>query len=161
MEQIVGPLLYKKVLVWLDDVLGFAKSPEGLLDVLEAFLQRCEQFGLKLHPRKCHFFMQKASWCGNVISADGVAHSPERVQGLVEMASPRTAGNLQHFLCAVGWMRQNIPQLTALTSDLHVLLDIAAKSVGSRKKTKLEFVLSDGPPHMTLPFSTSNKRFWI
>ncbi|GMF56130.1 unnamed protein product [Phytophthora fragariaefolia] len=106
MEPIVGPLLYKKVLVRLDDVLGFAKSPERLLDVLEAFLQRCEQFGLKLHPRKCHFFMRKASWCGKVISADGVAHSPEHVQGLVKMASPWTAaGDLQQFLCAVGWMR--------------------------------------------------------
>ncbi|KAJ0408845.1 hypothetical protein P43SY_000741 [Pythium insidiosum] len=112
MEIVLGPLLFKNVLAWLDDVLGFAKTPDELLDVLEQLLSRCQEYGLKLHPRKCHFFLSRVTWCGKVISSQGVEHSPER----------------------------SIPDFAALTLDLQMILDVAAKQAGSRKKVKLQRV---------------------
>ncbi|OWY97308.1 LOW QUALITY PROTEIN: hypothetical protein PHMEG_00032200 [Phytophthora megakarya] len=82
-EQIFGYLLYNRVLVWLDDILNYAESEEELMELLEEVLLRCETFGSKLHPGKCKFFLKEVTWCGKIISENGVTHSPERVQGYV------------------------------------------------------------------------------
>lgn len=142
-ETIFGPLLPNQVLAWLDDILGHARSPSALMDVLKKVLQRCQEFGLKLHPLKCCFFTREATWCGRMISASGVRHCPERVDGLVNLPAPRTAGELQQFLCAVNWMRNNIPEYNALTARLYEILEAAATVAQSRKKARLHRVLLD------------------
>lgn len=55
-----GPLLAKRILVWLDDILGYASSPTKLMAVLKNVLALGEQYGLKLHPSKCCFFTKEA-----------------------------------------------------------------------------------------------------
>jgi hypothetical protein len=125
------------MLAWLDDILGYTESEEALLEVLDKVLERCAAYGLKLHAKKCQFFATEVNWCGRIISAAGVKHCPERVQSLVEMHLPQTAGDLQQYLCAASWMRQSIPEYTRITSCLYDALGRAAKLVGSHKKTPL------------------------
>ncbi|KAH9128004.1 hypothetical protein LEN26_009174 [Aphanomyces euteiches] len=109
---------------WLDDILGYSPTVDGLLDVLES----------------CSFYMTTAKWCGELISAKGISHCPERIAGLSDLATPRTAAQLQQFLCAANWMRASLPMYTALVDPLMRILDVAAKSVASRKQRKLEKV---------------------
>ena len=139
-ETIFGDMLYSRLLAWLDDVLGFAADDVALMGTLETVLQRCAEYGLKLHPKKCEFYVPKAKWCGKIISKDGVAHCPERVAGLVDMQPPTTGADLQQLLCAVNWMRGSIPMYSTVTANLYELLEAAAKAAGSRKKTKLQRV---------------------
>jgi hypothetical protein len=89
----------------------------------------------------CIFFATEVKWCGRMISADGVRHCPERVQGLVDMQPPRTAADLQQFVCAVNWMRQSIPEYTKVMRHLYDRLEEAMKAAGSQKKTKLSKML--------------------
>jgi hypothetical protein len=100
MEQVMAPLLNRGVKVWIDDVLGHARNEQELLARLKIVFGRCRQFKLKLHPGKCDFLTTTVKWCGKIISADGVAHCPKRIQGLVDMQTPQTAADLQQFLCA-------------------------------------------------------------
>ncbi|ETV75061.1 hypothetical protein H257_10660 [Aphanomyces astaci] len=44
--------LYKCLLTWLDDLLGYHKTPSGLLLTLAEVLEVCAKRGLKLHPKK-------------------------------------------------------------------------------------------------------------
>jgi hypothetical protein len=140
-EEIFGDLIGNGILCWLDDILGYAKTQDELMLLLDRVLERCAQYGLKLHAKKCIFFATEVKWCGRMISPDGVRHCPERVQGLVDMQPPRTAADLQQFLCAVNWMRQSIPEYTKLTRRLYDRLEEAMKAAGSRKKTKLSKML--------------------
>ncbi|GMF66728.1 unnamed protein product [Phytophthora fragariaefolia] len=139
-ELIFGDLLYRGVLVWLDDILGYAESEDELIELLEEVLQRCAKYGLKLNPAKCQFFVKEVTWCGKVISAAGVTHSPERVQGLVEMSSPSTAANLQQFVCAVNWMRASIPEFAQVAAPLYNILEKAMQASGHRTKRQLSKV---------------------
>ncbi|KAF0775740.1 hypothetical protein AaE_000560, partial [Aphanomyces astaci] len=59
-HQMFGELLFRGLLAWLDDLLGFAKTTDKLLDMLDQVLSICAQFGLKLSPKKCHFFLREA-----------------------------------------------------------------------------------------------------
>jgi len=140
-EEIFGDLLGDCMLAWLDDILGYAETEDGLLEVLEKVLDWCARFGLKLHAKKCTFFPTEVKWFGRIISADGVRHCPERVQGLVDMKQPRTAGELQQFVCAANWMRQSIPDYSRISDALYKVLERAAKVAGSRKKIHLTKVL--------------------
>ncbi|KAL4087092.1 hypothetical protein PRIC1_012992 [Phytophthora ramorum] len=136
-EEIFGDLLGNGLLCWLDAILGYAKDVEALLELLDQVLERCEKYGLKLHARKCHFYAVEIQWCGKMISAKGVRHFPDRIQVLVDMPIPRTAADLQQFLCAVNWMRQSIPTYNHLTQRLYATLERAMQLEGTRKKTKL------------------------
>ena len=133
-DTIFGDMLYEDLLAWLDDALGYSETQEGLMVTLERLLARCREYGLKLHPDKCCFYDVQAKWCGKIISAAGVAHCPERVAGLVDMQTPTNAGELQQFLCAVNWMRANIPEYAEKTSVLYKVLEDAMKVAQSRKK---------------------------
>ncbi|KAH9137526.1 hypothetical protein AeRB84_017790, partial [Aphanomyces euteiches] len=77
-HQMFGELLFRGLLAWLDDLLGSAKSVASLFDLLDQVLATCAEFGLKLSPKKCHFYLAEAEWCGKIISAAGVTHSPRR-----------------------------------------------------------------------------------
>jgi hypothetical protein len=137
MERVMAPLLNRGVKVWLDDVLGYARSEEELLDRVETVLKRCREFGLKLHPAKCNFYRTVVKWCGKIISAKGVSHCPIRIQGLLDMQTPQTAAELQQFLCACNWMRASIPRYNELVSELTSLMELCMSKSGSRKKNKL------------------------
>jgi transposase InsO family protein len=136
-EQVVGPLLNRGAKVWLDDVLGYAKNEEELLDRLEELLKRCFRYGIKMHPLKCDFFLKIVKWCGRIISGAGVGHCPDRIRGLVEMPPPTMASDLQQFICACNWMRASIPGYNSLVEPLTTLLESCMSKAGSRKKVKL------------------------
>ncbi|GMF43964.1 unnamed protein product [Phytophthora fragariaefolia] len=116
---------------WLDDILGYAADPVNLLEVLERVLAACRSFGLKIHPAKCHFFLREARWCGKIVSGDGIKHCPSRIEGLVSIPDPTNAGQLQQFMCAVNWMRQNIARYSELAAPLLEIVDAAAKDIST------------------------------
>ncbi|KAH9150223.1 hypothetical protein AeRB84_006900, partial [Aphanomyces euteiches] len=130
-------VLFKGLLAWLDDMLGYAETTDDLFYLVEQVLTICSKFGLKLYPRKCDFFLRMAKWCGKLISADGVEYSPSRIQGLCALAPPITAADLQQFVCATNWMRASTPCYTELVAPLRQLLDQATKKNGRAKKIKL------------------------
>ncbi|GMF50274.1 unnamed protein product [Phytophthora fragariaefolia] len=109
-----------------------------LCDLFDRVTQKRADYGLKLHPGKCVFFTKSIKWCGRVISAAGVTHCPDRIQGLVDMAPPITAADLQQLLCSANWMRTSIPEYADITGPLYKTLEVAMKITGSRKKSKLQ-----------------------
>ncbi|KAF0710364.1 hypothetical protein AaE_012560 [Aphanomyces astaci] len=83
-DELFGGLLMHGQLGCLDDLLGYAQTTDELLHLLRKVLEICQAYGLKLHPGKCVFYTTRTVWCGKEISADGVAHAPERIRGLCE-----------------------------------------------------------------------------
>jgi hypothetical protein len=52
-------LLYKLLLIWIDDVLVFAKTIEKFLDGLDRFFGMCAKYGFKLNPKKCTLYKEE------------------------------------------------------------------------------------------------------
>ncbi|KAH9150968.1 hypothetical protein AeRB84_006310 [Aphanomyces euteiches] len=74
------------------------------------------------------------AFCQSIISADGIAHDPDRVQGLRDLEYPATGADLQQFLCATNWMRTSIPDYARLVEPLRGLLEVAVRSAGGSSK---------------------------
>ncbi|KAG2885441.1 hypothetical protein PC116_g17577 [Phytophthora cactorum] len=51
--MVLGDLVNKSVIVWIDDLLVFAETAEELVNVIEAVLQKLDEFGFILNPKKC------------------------------------------------------------------------------------------------------------
>ena len=134
MHEVHGDLMPRHVTAWIDDVVGYAADEAEMLPVLEQAFARYAQYGMKLNPSKGEYFTKEVTWCGRVISASGITHDPERIQGLVDLTAPTTAGDLQQFLGAVGWMRSNIPEFAKLTEPLRACLERACTLAGARTK---------------------------
>lgn len=91
----------------------YAERETKLLENLVTVLERCEIFGVKLHPKKCFFLTVEIVRHGKKIAANGVSHCADLIQGLCEMRRPITGPDLQQFFCAVKCMRNNVPKILA------------------------------------------------
>jgi hypothetical protein len=97
MERCFAKLLYKHLLIGIDDLLLYAEDVDTYLEELFSLMN---EFGLKLSASKSSLFQRSVKWCGKIIDGDGVRHDPQRIAALREMPLPSTAGDLQHFASA-------------------------------------------------------------
>ena len=98
MEWVLAGLHWETLLVYLDDVIVFARTVEEELDRLEKMFQRLRKAGLKLKPKKCELFKQSVLYLGHVVSGDGVTTDPEKIRAVEEWPTPKTRKEVQSFL---------------------------------------------------------------
>ena len=105
MQEALEPLLYRNVLIWIEDVLVYANSDDEFLQALRSVFDRLRHYGIKLNANRCILYTLKAHWCGRVISENGIEFNEDMTQGLIDLEEPHTAAQLQHFLCGMNWIR--------------------------------------------------------
>ncbi|KAG3118146.1 hypothetical protein PI125_g3140 [Phytophthora idaei] len=133
-EMVLGDLVNKSVIVWIDDLLVVAETAEELVNVIEAVLQKLDEFGFILNPKKCSLFLTEVKWCGRIINKDGIGHDPSRMRALREMPPPTTAAELQQFLCATNWMRAGLVDYSCVARPLKERLDAALAGTSKTKR---------------------------
>ncbi|KAF0744145.1 hypothetical protein Ae201684_001287 [Aphanomyces euteiches] len=136
-QEMFADELYRCLLIWLDDLLGYSKTKEGLLAALERVLKICEFRGLQLNPKKCRFYQTEARWCGRIVSGNGVKHDPERIKALQDLKVPVTGQDLQQFICAMNWMRMSIPRYNVVVKPLTDLMEKIYALAGGRTRQKV------------------------
>ena len=70
MNKIFKEDLYKHVLIFLDDVLTFSKTPEEHLDHLEKVSRVLRTAGLRRKPKKCNLFRTEVHFLCHVINKE-------------------------------------------------------------------------------------------
>jgi len=132
-ELTLAELIPMHLAVWVDDILTFAPTIDEHLVLLERIFDLLHGKGFKLHAKKCVLFATEVKWCGKLISASGIKHDEDRIQGLVEMPLPTTAGGLMQFLCAANWVRDSIPDFARTAAPIQAKLEAA---IQGRKRAK-------------------------
>ena len=81
MNRMLAPYLGKFVLVYLDDILIYRKSPEEHAQHLEMVLQKLREHKYNYAKRsKCHFNQPEVEFLGHVVGRDGVRVDPKKVK---------------------------------------------------------------------------------
>eukprot|EP00644_Phytophthora_capsici_P006058 jgi/Phyca11/97997/e_gw1.2.1300.1 len=124
--------MYRSILVWIDDLLLFARGAEEYLTNLRAFFKVVHERRLKLNAKKCVLLDTKVVWCGKVINGTGAKHSPDRLAALTSMALPPTAAALQQFLCAANWLRESMVDYARVVGPLQSKLEAVMAQRGRR-----------------------------
>lgn len=94
----MGDINLKEVLVFLDDLIIFSENLEEHESRWLRVLDRLKQFGLKLSPEKCKFFQKSVRYLGHIVSENGVATDPEKIQALKTWPRPKNLKELRSFL---------------------------------------------------------------
>ena len=80
MEAVLAGLQWKICLIYLHDVITFGKSFDDAMANLQLILERLQNTGLKLKPKKCNIFEKSVSRLGHVMKDEGIAADPEKVK---------------------------------------------------------------------------------
>ncbi len=134
LQMIFGPI-QDKIPQWLHGLLLHCKSVQELLDILRQLFDICNKYGVKLHTRKCRFYMEVVKWCRRLISKEDIKLDPAITSSLISMPRSKTGRELQQFVRAVNWMRSCIPQYNIRRGALSDLRENVYKKAKGRSKT--------------------------
>ena len=123
MQELFSDLLDNGLQVYIDDLLVYGASVTRLWELYDRIFAICARKGLKLSPEKCELVQTKVLWCGREISAEGIRFNPKLTAGLEHASLPATAGDLMHFLAALGWMQIAFPQYEKTIGPMQDLLN--------------------------------------
>ena len=141
---ILGNLVGRACLIYVDDVKVIGRSVEELIVNLRAVLLRFMVRGLFLAAHKLILFAKEVKWCGKLYSETVVRHDPGRMRGLVEVCRPETVGELMKFLQATNWMRLSLPYMAEIVAPLLALMEHRLKGTSLRKSVASQRPLTDG-----------------
>ena len=66
MSEAFKDMLYKKLIIWIDDLLGYCKNYEDWFSSIEETLRIADQCNIKFNVTKCEQFTSKVKFCGRV-----------------------------------------------------------------------------------------------
>ena len=88
MEHVLRGLQWKTLLLYLDDVIVFSNGFDSHIERLEEILCRFREANLKLKPSKCELFQTSVAFLGHIVSKDGVATDPKKVEAIRQWPTP-------------------------------------------------------------------------
>ena len=119
MEQVLAGLPLSVCLIYLDDILVPGRNFEEELYKLHQLFDRLQSAGLKLSPKKCHLFQREVKFLRYVVSKDGVATDPAKVQAVQDWPTPTSATETKRFLGLCSYYHHFIRGFTDIAYPLH------------------------------------------
>ena len=105
-----------------DDLIIGGKTQEHHDHVLEQVCERIEETGMTLNPDKCLISEDQVPWWGMMISKDGVAPDPSKIDALKHMTPPRSKEEVKSLFCMLQSNKNFIPRLASKTVNIRILL---------------------------------------
>jgi hypothetical protein len=119
--------LDKFVLVFIDDILIYSKSEEEHAVHLWVILQWFRDHQLYAKFSKCAFWLKEVSFLRHIISAEGIAVDPSKIQEVLDWKSLRSVTQIRSFLGLAGYYRRFILSFSKITKPMTQLLEKDAK----------------------------------
>ena len=125
MDLVLAGLQWSHCLVYLDDVIILGHTFVDHLRNLQAVFQRLRDAGLRLKSSKCAFFQPKVQYLGHVISEEGVAADPTKIEKVATWPIPLSTREVQRFLGFASYYRRFIRDFAQIAKPLHRLTERA------------------------------------
>ena len=132
METLLADLVWKKCLVYLDDVIVFGKTFLDCAANLEEVIHRIQANGLKLKPKKCHLFKKSIAYLGRVISTTGVEADPDKLKAVEEWVTPKSPKEIRSFIGFCSYYRDFIPGYSRVSFPMQALAHWTPGKKGER-----------------------------
>ena len=121
METVLVGLAWTSCMVYIDDILVVGETFEDHLLNLRKVFDRLQKAGLRLKPTKCHLAKPQVEYLGYIVSAQGIAADPKKVQAIKSLEVPDNLNILRSFLGLASYYRRFIPRFAAEANPLHAL----------------------------------------
>ena len=118
MNRIFRPYLDKFVIVFIDDILVYSKTEEEHADHLRTVLQILRDRKLYAKLSKCEFWKSEVKFLGHVVSKQGIAVDPAKVEAVMNWERPTSVTEIRSFLGLAGYYRRFIKGFSQLALPL-------------------------------------------
>lgn len=121
MNLVMAGLNFEICLIYLDDIIIFAEDLDTHLQRLELVLKRLREVNLKLKPSKCKLLQKRVLFLGHIVSDQGIATDPEKVQAVRDWPVPRKLRDVRAFIGLCSYYRKFVPNFAQVARPLHAL----------------------------------------
>ena len=106
---------------YLDDILVFSPDMEIHMEHLKVLFKRLQATDFKLKEVKCNFLKKHIQYLGHIVSGEGIAPLPEKLDSIQKMLPPKTPKEVKQFLGSIGYYRKFVPTFSDLAKPLNAL----------------------------------------
>ena len=121
MEMILQGLLWKRCLVYIDDIIVYGKTFPETLQNLKMVFKRLRDAGLKLKPKKCELFTKEILYLGFRVSGEGVKPDPGKIEAVTDWPRPYSVTDVRAFLGFANYHRRFIQDFAQIAKPLQLL----------------------------------------
>ncbi|KAK2395373.1 putative mitochondrial protein [Trifolium repens] len=118
MNRIFHSFLDKFVVVFIDDILVYSKSEEEHVEHLRLVLQVLRECKLYANPSKCDFWLEEVNFLGHVISKEGIAVDPAKIDAVLAWKQPQTVTDVRSFVGLAGYYRRFIEGFAKIVAPM-------------------------------------------
>jgi hypothetical protein len=118
MNKVFMEELDRFVVVFIEDILIYSKTAEEHEEHLRIVLERLRQHKLYTKFSKCEFWMEKVAFLGHVLSAEGIAMDPSKVESVTKWEQPLNVTNVRSFLGMAGYYRRCIENFSKIAKTM-------------------------------------------
>src|ERR1043165_4808358 len=129
MNKVFMEFLDKFVVVFIDDILVYSKNEEEHEEHLRLVLEKLREHQLYAKFSKCEFWLKEVGFLGHVVSGEGIAVDPSKVEAVTEWQAPTSVGEIRSFLGLAGYYRRFIESFSKISKPMTELLKKDTKFV--------------------------------
>ena len=171
MDTLFGDLIYKFVLIYIDDFIIYSRSFEEHLEHVRVVLERLATAGLKVKLKKCFFAQSEVEFLGHLVSAAGISSSPQKVDAIFRMVAPTSVRGVRTFLGMTSYYRRYIFRYASVAEPLNALLkkdtpfqwnDVHQRSFNELKRLLCEApIMSHFDPELPVEIHTDASAYGV
>lgn len=121
-EQVFALELWVFLLLYIDDVIIYSKSPSDHLKQLRVVLSRLRGNKLQAKLSKCRFAMSQLSFLGHTVNEKGILPLNSNTAAIKSFEYPKSQKDLRTFLGMCSYYRKFIPNFGKIAQSLYTLL---------------------------------------
>jgi len=121
-QQILGPLLWKGCMNYLDDIVVYSTNEAEHLNLLDNVLTILHDSGIKLKYKKCTFMQPRIEYLGLMIGNNQIQPTERQLSAVAAFPVPNNAKEVQRFLGLANYFRRFIPKFADIALPLTQLL---------------------------------------
>jgi hypothetical protein len=122
MNKVFMEELDKFVVVFIDDILVYSKSVEEHEQHLRVVLGKLRAHKLYAKFNKCEFWVEKISFLGHILTAEGVAVDPGKVEIVSNWRQLTNVSEIRSFLGLARYYRRFIEGFSKIARPMTELL---------------------------------------
>ncbi len=136
MNDILHDLIDEGIVIYLDDILIYSDTLEGLRTLTIKVIECLIKHHLFLKPEKCEWEQTSVKYLGLIVSSDGLQMDEDKTCRIADWPAPTNVKRTQEFLGFANFYRRFIPNFSKICRPIFNLLQKKIKFVWAESHKK-------------------------